>query len=247
MKEMKLYISIMVVIGFLLSSHGIQAKEASADTDLMTLVSGIQGENIIINGWSLHAREKLEFVSNQAEIKKYVKTLQQQFSDWKWSAETDQNHWQSKAVLSRENREESITILSTLTNDNKETYLLYEVKGKDLDNKSKQFLKSELPEKLSDIFRGNATIFSCIKGEFNDNMETSLPNTVNKLLKAYKAKEIEGLKEKSFISISAYSPFFEESLFSSSHDINMQIGLRNEGLGSVTTFVVGTPIITIEY
>lgn len=247
MKEKKCFTVILVMIGFLLFSSGIHRTEAKVEADLMTLVEEINGENIIINGWSLHAREKLESFQNQKEIEKYVATLQNQFSDWKWSVSSDQNHWEASAIQSTEKKTERITILSTLKNGNPDSYILYEVKGKEWGNTNKQFLKNVLPNRLSDIFRGKATIFSCIKGEFNDNMETSLPNTVNKLLKAYGAKEIEGLKEETFISISAFSPLFEHSISTSDEDINLQIGLRNKGLGSVTTFVVGTPIITIEY
>ena len=33
----------------------------------------------------------------------------------------------------------------------------------------------------------------------------------------------------------------------SKKNMNLQIGIRSEGLGAKTTIVVGTPIITIEY
>ncbi|WP_075983163.1 YwmB family TATA-box binding protein [Bacillus massilinigeriensis] len=246
MKEMKFYIAIMVMIGSIIFSSGTQATEAKVEVDLITLAEKINDENMIINGWSLHAREKL-VVKDQKEIEKYVDSLQQKFPDWKWGTKVDQNHWEARAVQFKENRKESLTILSTLTNEQRDAYILYEVQSKEMNESHKEFLKNDLSKKLSDIFRGNATIFSCIKGQFNDNMKTSLPNTVNYLLKAYKAEEIEGLKEESFISISAFSPLFEKSISTSSQEINLQIGLRNEGLGSVTTFVVGTPIITIEY
>jgi hypothetical protein len=78
-------------------------------------------------------------------------------------------------------------------------------------------------------------------------MNTTLPLTVNHLLTVFQAKEIESLAEKNFISTSANSALFMNTIKSRDKDINLQIGLRTNGLGSKTTLVIGTPIITIEY
>ena len=63
----------------------------------------------------------------------------------------------------------------------------------------------------------------------------------------FKRKELEKLEETSFISASAYTPLFQESIEGTSGAMNLQVGIREEGLGGKTTLVVGTPIITIEY
>ena len=108
-------------------------------------------------------------------------------------------------------------------------------------------LDMEINKKISDIFRGKPTIFSCIKGEFSDKMNETLPYKVNHLLNAFQAKKVEALEEDDFISTSAYTPLFEERIDNSEKEMNVQIGLRTQDMGGKTTFVVGTPIITIEY
>jgi hypothetical protein len=86
-----------------------------------------------------------------------------------------------------------------------------------------------------------------MKGTVGDKMDTALPKTANHLLSVFKAKEIEALKEETFMSVSANSPMFKGSIDDQRDNMNLQIGIRSEGLGGKTTIVVGTPIITIEY
>ncbi|HVH96580.1 MAG TPA: YwmB family TATA-box binding protein, partial [Bacillus sp. (in: firmicutes)] len=45
----------------------------------------------------------------------------------------------------------------------------------------------------------------------------------------------------------AYSPLFGETIQTMTDEINLQLGVRKQGLGGKTTIVVGTPIITVEY
>jgi TATA-box binding len=78
-------------------------------------------------------------------------------------------------------------------------------------------------------------------------MSKSVSEYVKPLLQAFQAQEIESLKEDSFISTTAYSPLFGETIQTMTDEINLQLGVRKQGLGGKTTIVVGTPIITVEY
>jgi hypothetical protein len=75
-------------------------------------------------------------------------------------------------------------------------------------------------------------------------MDKAVPTIASDLMEIFDAKEIEALKEDNFMSVSANSPVFSDSI---ARGMNLQIGIRSEGLGAKTTIVVGTPIITIEY
>ena len=68
---------------------------------------------------------------------------------------------------------------------------------------------------------------------------------MERLLNLFKAREVEGVQEKNFSSISAHSTLFTQTI--TNEEINVQVGLRRDGLGSKTSFVIGTPIITFEY
>ncbi|MBT2690538.1 YwmB family TATA-box binding protein [Bacillus sp. ISL-47] len=247
MKNIAIFLSIIGIIGFMMINIGNKTTVAKGELDLLTLASVMQGENILIKEWSLHAREKMEGFQSLQEVKAFTDELQQKYPDWEWSFQTTKSSWEATAVVEdSKTQSETVKILSTPTKGQVQTYVIYEAKGQGWE-KEEQSLATTLNSKISDIFRGNATIFSCIQGEFNGKINKSLPDTVNQLLAAFKAKEIEALKEDQFISTSAYSPLLGESIETNGKEMNMQLGLRTKGMGAKTTIVIGTPIITIEY
>lgn len=244
---MKRILVIVVLIGFMLVNLGNKTTVADGELDLLKIASVLQDENILISEWSLHAREKMEMLNKVKEIKDYTEELKQQFSDWEWSVQSSDGHFEAVAVLKRKSEMETIKILSTPIKDQYQTYVIYEVKGQGWDQKTEESVSKRTGNRITDIFRGKATTFSCIKGEFNDKIDKTLPLEIKHLLSAFKAKEVEALKEDAFISSSAYSTMFSEFVEAGEKEINLQLGIRNQGLGGKTTIVVGTPIITIEY
>ncbi|GLB59033.1 YwmB family TATA-box binding protein [Cytobacillus sp. NCCP-133] len=247
MKNAAMLLSIIFIIGFMLINSGNKTTVAKGELDLLTLASKMQGENILIKEWSLHAREKMENVQSLQEIKAFTNQLQAKYPNWEWSFQNTDKSWEATAfIVDNQTQSESVKILSTPTKGQVQTYIIYEAKGQGWKNED-QSLAAALNSKISDIFRGNATIFSCIQGEFNDKINKSLPDTVNQLLAAFNATEIEALKEDQFISTSAYSPLLGESIETNGKEMNMQLGLRTKGMGARTNIVIGTPIITIEY
>ncbi|MBP2242983.1 hypothetical protein J2Z40_003565 [Cytobacillus eiseniae] len=243
MKKIKTIVAAFGMIGFILLSIGNQVIEADGELDLLKIAAILQNENIMINEWSLHAREKMESLRNQKEISEYTEELKAQFSDWEWSG----NPFESVAVLELADVTETIKILSTPINGQFETYVIYEAIGQDWNQQIEQTIGQKTADRISDIFRGNPTTFSCIKGGFNDRMNRSLSTEIQHLLTVFQAKEIESLNEDDFISSSAYSTMFSDAVDIGEQDMNLQLGIRNQGLGGETTLVVGTPIITIEY
>jgi len=239
MKKIPFILSIFGIIGFIVLQAGNKTTVADANHEIKTLASVLQDENILITGWSVYARETLEEVN----VDKLVRDLKAQLPNWTWEG----SNGVITAVSKSAELQEKIKIVSTDTNGPIHTYVMYEVRGHYWNKNTETFLNKNLPGRIFDIFRGNATTFSCIEGEFNDKIKSALPVYKSKLLKAFKAEEVEGLEEESFISTSAVSPLFDKSL-SNEHEMNMQLGLRKtERLGAKTTLVVGTPIITIEY
>lgn len=239
MKKIPFILSIFGIIGFIVLQAGNKTTVADADHEIKTLASVLQDENILITGWSVYARETLE----EENVEDLVKELKVQLPDWTWS----HRNGELTAVSNSSEIQEKIKIVSTDTNGPIHTYVMYEVRGQHWNKNTETFLNKNLPGTLFDIFRGNATTFSCIEGEINDKIKSALPVYKTKLLKAFQAEEVEGLEEDSFISTSAVSPLFDNSL-SNDHEMNMQLGLRKtDRLGAKTTLVVGTPIITIEY
>ncbi len=248
-KRRAFYLVLMILVGLAAVTIGNKPIIAKKQLDLF-IINGIikKEQNINVTEWSLHAREKMENVKSLSDAKAVKAVLQEKFPDAKWTeAETD-SAWQAKAVLAADGyKEESLTVTASLTTQTSQSYVIYEVKGKELSDQFSKKLEKDIEEKVSAIFRGKPTIFSCIKGEFNDKMSKSLPYYVNHLLDAFQAKQIEALEEADFVSSSAMTSIFDEKIQENDKVMNLQLGIRTQGMGGKTTFVVGTPIITIEY
>ncbi|XJZ27124.1 YwmB family TATA-box binding protein [Bacillota bacterium Lsc_1132] len=248
-KRIAFILTVLIMIGFSSLFIGNKTSVASGELDLQKMVSVFKGENILLKDWSLYAREHAVNLKSDKEVREYVRKLQRKFPDWKWSELNTSQKWEVTAVSpTSNNHKEMLQILTTHTNGPTYTYIVYGVSGKQWTKQTESFFTTrQYKNRLTDIFLGKPTIFSCIKGEISDKMDTVLPKMVNNLTKRFQAKEIEALKEDNFMSVSAYSPLFKESIKTKTDNMNLQIGLRREGLGAKTTIVVGTPIITIEY
>lgn len=258
MKKHIYKVVILVIISIVLVQFGNRPIEATKSSksnapeagDLITLAERLQGEKIEIAEWSIHAREKLTSVNNSKELENYIKTIKKQFPTWDWTEATSASatQWEASAHSKDPSTfQESVKIVSTHTKQSTQAYVIYELKGQHWTEHTVKHLNTGLPSTFSNIFRTKPQIFSCVKAEIDDKMVSALSQTKTGLLEAFNANEIESLSESSFISVTASSPLFAESLKRNQESINLQLALRTHGMGAKTTLVVGTPIITIEY
>jgi hypothetical protein len=254
----KILLSVITLISFILVVIGNQTTEANGggirsifqkEMDLTKIGSILQSENILLDDWTFYAREQIAGLKSEQEVKEYAKELQTKFPDWKWSVKSTSQKWEMTAVspTSKYHREK-LQIMTTHTKQPVNAYIVYSITGREWNKTTEAFFTTRhFKTRLTDIFRGKPTIFSCMKGTVGDKMNEALPKTAKHLLSVFNATEIEALKEETFMSVSAKSPLFTGSIENQRDNMNLQIGIRSEGLGAKTTIVVGTPIITIEY
>ncbi|MEH7074329.1 YwmB family TATA-box binding protein [Neobacillus drentensis] len=252
-RKSQILLSVVTIISLILVVIGNQTTEAygifDKEMDLMKIGSILEAENILLDEWTFYAREHLDSMKSEQEVKDYAKELQAKFPDWEWSVNNTSQKWEVTAVSPTSNHhKEMLQIMATHTKQPVNAYIVYSISGKEWNSATKAlFTTSQFKSRLTDIFRGKPTVFSCMKGTVGDKIDEALPATANHLLSKFKAKEIEALKEETFMSVSANSPLFTGSIENQRDNMNLQIGIRSEGLGAKTTIVVGTPIITIEY
>ncbi|MFJ7726078.1 YwmB family TATA-box binding protein [Neobacillus sp. NPDC097160] len=216
--------------------------------DLTKIGAVLQADDILLTDWSFYAREHVTGMESVQEVKAYARKLQDKFPDWEWSVTNTSQKWEVTAVSPTKHHKEMLQMMATHTKQPVNAYIVYSVSGKEWNEADEAYFTSDvLKNRLSDIFRGKPTVFSCMMGIFNDKIDTALPVVVNNLLSSFDAKEIEALKEETFMSVSATAPIFSGFIDQPKNNMNLQIGVRSEGLGARTTVVVGTPIITIEY
>ncbi|SDN03671.1 YwmB family TATA-box binding protein [Bacillus sp. OK048] len=238
-------ISMLMMVG-LIVVFGSRLTAAGGDDALVKIADVFQTEDILLEEWSFYAREHLVDLKTEKEVQEYVKELEAQFPDWDWSTSETSDNWEITAISpTSKHHTEMLQIMATHTKQPVNAYIVYRVTGDEWNKEMESFFtNAHFKNRLSDIFRGNPTIFSSMKGSISDKIDMALPNVANDLLKSFDGKKIEALEEEMFMSVSANSPMFSDSI---ARDMNLQIGIRSEGLGARTTIVVGTPIITIEY
>lgn len=254
MKRTVVLLVVLSIVGFVFLQFGNRTIIASmGDKDknrneLMTIASVLDEEQVSIQEWAVHSREHLASFTNNEDVQQFQAKLMKDFPNWDWTIHHDNGKWEAIATQTSNEINETIQIMATLTNEQFHSYLIYEVKGTKWNEQTMDFFQNKWNTRLSAIFRGNPTNFSCMKADISDKIETSLGETeVNHWLKAFQAKEIESLHESAFVSISASSPLFAETIQTKDEKMNLQLAIRSNGLGAKTTLVVGTPIITIEY
>jgi len=244
----KFYIYVATICVGIILLVGNRSYQAASRPDLEKISSVFNTEHILLHEWTVYAREHLVDLKNEKAVQEYAKELQRKFPDWDWSATNTDQKWEVTAVSpASKSHQETLQIMATHTNP-VDAYVVYKVTGKKWNKSNETFFTNDaFSRRLTEVFTGKPTVFSCMKGELSDKMDKALPNTLKSLMNVLNAKEIEALKEKNFMSVTAHSPMFSDPIENKKNNMNLQIGIRSEGLGAKTTIVVGTPIITIEY
>ncbi|WP_110928338.1 YwmB family TATA-box binding protein [Bacillus massiliglaciei] len=249
MKNWIKMLSCVFAIGLIPALYGNSTIVANEKTDIEKIAEHLEAiKGLEIENWSIYMRERNDKIQTKENFQKELSVLKEKLPQFKWSrVEVDENGW--KAAASHTNAKygiaESFSMMTAQEGNGMVTYLIYEIKGKNWDKGARSFVSSSFHNSVNDTFRGNPTIFSCISGSFSDNMDSVLSAKMEQVLKRFNAREIESVQEENFISVTAHSELFEKTL--TKEQLNLQVGLRTDGLGGRTSFVVGTPIVTFEY
>jgi hypothetical protein len=236
MKKIVLILLSLTAVGLVF----LNIVNAKTEPDLFKIASVLESKKMTIDQWSLHAREEMK----PHEAKETLEHLEKQYPQWSWNRSETENGWELEGTAPFEQGiHQKISVLSTKDI----SYLIYEADGNGWSEKTKEIILTSVFEKTEGIFHGDALIFSCVSSQINDKIDKPVSKYAVELLAAFEAEEIELLNEEHFRATTAFSPLFSQSLKNVSDEINLQIGVRKEGLGEKTDIVVGTPIITVEY
>ncbi|WP_339161111.1 YwmB family TATA-box binding protein [Siminovitchia sp. FSL H7-0308] len=232
-----LFLQMMVMISLIASFIGNNTNAANyGNMDMDHLARGVSQNSGAIIEWSLHTRETIDL----SEKDRFIHNLKSQFPGWVWTVSSENGLDNVTGRMEHDDFRETIKVVTM--EDGGSSYSLYEVTGKVWNTRISKKIEKILQSRTDQLFENNVLVFSCIKGVFNEDTG----NLANDLLLFFQAEEKEALKEKDFYSISANSSLFSQSISLTEHEMNLQIGLRNNETGS-TSFVIGTPILTNEY
>ncbi|MEG9296084.1 YwmB family TATA-box binding protein [Mangrovibacillus sp. Mu-81] len=237
-----------VGIGFLPIINGKNTIEANQLLDIEKLDHALTQTSGEVTEWSLYARENIKSFTNKG-FAQYSKNMQETFSDFEWATEDHAEEVIVVGTRKTSHGEETIKLQHTPGNEHSISYIMYEIRGnqESMGEKTSRYLKKQFIPNMEIIFTTKPLIFSCIKGEFNATLNEVLSNQAVEMMSILDATETESLEEEDFHSVSAYSKQMSRSIPTKDNEMNIQLGLRKSGMGTKTTFVIGTPILTIEY
>ncbi|MDQ7725741.1 YwmB family TATA-box binding protein [Bacillus halotolerans] len=243
-KQVSYAIIVSVVLSFVIAVfHTIHASEL---TPLAQIAEGMERQNVSIDKWTLHAKQNMSLT--EKEFYQKVQRLKSEYRQYNWVlAQEDQIVKAIGTYTDKKNHTSfKLQLVTTLKKHNPTSYLLYEQMSLETpiswNDTYEQFERQALG-----IFQEKVVIFTCLNGHLDDNMDIVLQKKANQLLNEFQARSVEHVVEPSFVSISAYTDEWKESIMTSEHKMNLQIALRSAGMGGKHIVTVGTPIVTTEY
>ncbi|RXJ02916.1 hypothetical protein DS745_04850 [Anaerobacillus alkaliphilus] len=231
-----------------------EATDHKSTGELAKIIEVMDKHEIELTDWTLYTREHLNSWKTEGEYEEEFRLLKENTPEFTWEPlANDELRGQKKAVATRTYHDTRVT--ETLTyivyphNEQLHSYLIYNVHGeKKVTEDQWQTLDWIIQNRLEDLFQNNTKIFTCVSGNSSDKLNFGFKKQADALLADFSAQTIESLKEETFISISAYTNIWNNSLTTNNQNMNLQVAIRaTQGLGGKTTVTIGTPIITTEY
>ena len=165
-------------------------------------------------------------------------------SDIKWEEKWGEK--EKQIYIQSNNSNKSISIIGIKKNSN-ESYIIVDI----LDNKVYKNIVDiyKRLDKLLNKYSDNVEISFCIVGEYTKNLQIYKCNDIlENILYNMNAKSIDTIRDKDFVSVTAYSNLLtENNLEYFESKINLNIGIRYSKNEDKTLIYIATPIIKLDY
>jgi len=247
MKKKNVLLSMFVfIIAILFLGKETILGAVSDETNVKEIVEGLQSENIEIDEWNVYVKSSIPVEEN---VTKSTKLIQHQFRHYKWRKEIngEMTKWIGEHQNEKFKMKETLQIVTTHINHHSQSYVLYQASFEGWQEEKWGEISQYFIHEILTHFDSNRTIFTCVRGHTSDKMESVLHFKAERILDKFRAKPVEALAESNFVSISGYTTNWNQALPTKNGKMNIQVALRNAGMGGNTTVVVGTPIIMNEY
>ncbi|UZJ79208.1 YwmB family TATA-box binding protein [Fictibacillus sp. KU28468] len=245
-KSIVLFFAIILLVH---SYESVLAREAANISKISDMKQAMDEQGIIVKKWSLYTKGSVGFTSDLNGYRQKVALLKNAAKGYKWNNMNAQEHLKITGVRYSQagSIKERLTLVGYPQKEKLATYLVYAVKGKGWNKNQFQHFARSFQSRVATYFEGKTSTFSCITGVHSDTMDVGLNKQALELMTTFSAVPVEELKEETFVSISAYTKHWDEKINTAHKAMNLQIAIRNQGMGGQTAVTIGTPIITSEY
>lgn len=249
LKHVTLCFFIILLFAAITHVKAEETRQSSAPERLLDMISVLKKEEIPIRNWSVYVKKKGSFLSHQKGYEKISDAIRHYLPDFHWVI----NESESQLTLTGIRRiphlaiKERLTFIGYRHGGRIGTYYIYEVEGNGWDPVQWEAFSADFRKRILIFFKQNATIFTCVQGVLDGKMNFVLYKKARDLLHLFHADPVEGVREKTFVSLSAYTDDWEASIPTNNKRMNLQVALRLAPDGNGATVTIGTPIITSEY
>jgi hypothetical protein len=248
MKRWTLTITAILLILWITSGY---AKTDDETNEISHIINVLEHDGAKPDKWTMYFRGQLGFDSNGLGYLKQAEELERKWPEFQWVVSEDASgHKKMTGMLQRKDIPvtEKVTVITYPQKQHLVSYFIYAVEGLVNTNQNWKDIQTLMDNRTKDSIGGYPKIFSCVTGTYGDKMVVDLYLKANELVQSFSGVSVEGLKEETFVSLSAYTEQWEQAIYTGhNHKMNLQVALRTEGMGSKTTVTIGTPIITSEY
>ncbi|MFT8872972.1 MAG: YwmB family TATA-box binding protein [Sporolactobacillus sp.] len=247
-KKLLLFIVIAVAV-FSLFADGTATAESAHDplAYVQQFSKALEKNQARVLNWSIYARKSDAQVHSIQDWKQAARQLKAKNDHFLWSALPSKSGvyaWQGTQGMG-DGMSATLTDFAYDATKGIESTLTLRITGLSYDAQLWPRQKARIRHYLQIIFGGHEEIFSCVKAVSGVRMKSGLADQGENYLKIFSAAPIERMKEKTFISLSAYTKACSAGIETGNQKMNLQVALRREG--GHTLITLGTPIITQEY
>ncbi|BCJ87739.1 YwmB family TATA-box binding protein [Effusibacillus dendaii] len=210
-------------------------------------ISGAKLEGYEVHNWSI-LNDKVMDMGQLAEMADRLnKTIQIQDSVAEQREDSEKRTYQINGNWGGQTQTSLLLTSIKIKNQKPSTVMVIKIKG---ETNRLQDIGQSVEKVKNTVNRIGATahISTCIKGFFNDRIETNNRDMlVQQVFAAVQASEIEGIHTQSLTSVSGRSYLVKDTITTGKQQMNLQIAVYPDEYRNETRFLIGSPIITIEY
>jgi len=236
---------VKTIVAFILS-FGILAgfisdNEKIQQNDFEEIVELALENNVEIKSWMALSRGKVGQATDLNDLNKQIADFMMNHDTYSWKKILEEENSHYVWLGKKENDNgimESIKLKAYKSGETYKIAITTEVKGTQISDNQVEWVR----EKMKDD-----NTFYTVSGVIGST-DIQLNQVAEKMIKDAQGKTVEQLREKSFVSVSAYSDTIETELMTAKREkMNLQIGLRANEESNKIDVTIGTPIITTEY
>ena len=220
----------------------------SAINPLEKITTTLHKNEMKPTSWSLYSREQWGMKSRK-QVHTTIQELQMKTNHFTWSInQTDEKiEAIAKRTTDQHNIKEKLIFIAHPVSGKYQTYIIYEVTGDHVSEQHWNHLNTLYQSRIKQFFQHRVKSFTTVEAVTNEKVEEDLSINANHLATQFSAEIVESLKEETFVSLSAYTNEWKNEIPTKNGKMNIQIALRQQGMGGTTFVTIGTPIITTEY